>query len=126
VKGEFDSAEEFVEQTGLRVYLGEFRRSSTKPTRRHASTSFAWSAKKPTPAASGWCYWDDGAAQSARREDARTWVPYLKSALLAALPVEATDRDRASESDPASDRDSDCDCDRDRDRPLRPRLRLPD
>ncbi|HZU83117.1 MAG TPA: glycoside hydrolase family 5 protein [Polyangiaceae bacterium] len=78
---EMDLAQGFAEATHLPVYMGEFGCID----RADARTRELWVRETRKQAESrgfGWAYWDDGGAFKAYDRASRSWVPYLKSALL--------------------------------------------
>jgi endoglucanase len=78
---EFDIAQAFAERTHLPVYLGEFGAiENADPKSREAWTRMA--RIEAEHRGFGWAYWDDGGGFKAYDRPRRSWVPYLKSALL--------------------------------------------
>ncbi len=81
IADQLDMAATFAQRRHLRVYMGEFgvidhadsasRAAWTRATRMEAERR-----------GFGWAYWDDGGGFKAYDRTARTWVPYLKAALL--------------------------------------------
>jgi len=81
IADQLDMAATFVQRRHLPVYMGEFgaidhadpasRAAWTRATRMEAERR-----------GFGWAYWDDGGAFKAYDRATRTWVPYLKAALL--------------------------------------------
>lgn len=78
---ELDLAQTFAERTHLPVHMGEFGSiDKADPKSREAWTRMT--RKEAERRSFGWAYWDDGGGFKAYDRANRTWVPYLKSALL--------------------------------------------
>jgi endoglucanase len=78
---ELDLAQAFVERTHLPAYMGEFGCIDTAD----AKSREIWVRtvrKEAERRGFGWAYWDDGGSFKAYNRADRSWVPYLKAALL--------------------------------------------
>ncbi|MDP8999923.1 MAG: glycoside hydrolase family 5 protein [Myxococcota bacterium] len=81
IREELDLAQGFAERTHLPVYMGEFGAiDKADPKSREAWTRTTRGEAERR--GFGWAYWDDGGSFKAYDRASRTWVPYLKSALL--------------------------------------------
>lgn len=81
INEELDLAQGFAERTHLPVYLGEFGaidKADPKSREAWTRTTRAEAERRGF----GWAYWDDGGSFKAYDRASRTWVPYLKAALL--------------------------------------------
>ncbi len=78
---EFDLATQYVEETGRRVYLGEFGAIDNADAASRARFVHLVRTEAERRGM-GWAYWDDGGQFRAYYVMTRRWVPYLKSALL--------------------------------------------
>ena len=81
IADQLDMAATFAERRHLRVYMGEFGAIDCADPASRA----AWTRAVRVEAERrgfGWAYWDDGSGFKAYDRATRTWVPYLKTALL--------------------------------------------
>ena len=81
IADQLDMAATFAERRHLRVYMGEFGAID----RADPASRAAWTRAVRVEAERrgfGWAYWDDGSGFKAYDRATRTWVPYLKTALL--------------------------------------------
>ena len=81
IANQLDMAATFAQQHHLPVYMGEFGTIDHADPQSRA----AWTRLTRVEAERrgfGWAYWDDGGSFKAYDRSTRTWVPYLKSALL--------------------------------------------
>lgn len=77
----FAYVEDYIERTGIPVYLGEFGvidRADPKSRENYVRLIREEAERRDI----GWAYWDDGGSFEAMRLEEGDWVPYLKSALL--------------------------------------------
>jgi endoglucanase len=81
IREELDLAQAFAERAHLPVYMGEFGTIDNAD----AKSREAWTRMTRVEAERrgfGWAYWDDGGGFKAYDRARRSWVPYLRSALL--------------------------------------------
>jgi endoglucanase len=81
VVDEFDRASAFAQESGHRVYLGEFGAidNADMPSRVRYLTSVREEAERRNIA---WCVWDDGGNMKLLKPLEKSWVPELKQALI--------------------------------------------
>jgi endoglucanase len=77
----FRAVEDYIQQSGRRVYLGEFAAvdSADAKSRENYVRLVRQEAERR---GIGWAYWDDGGKNRAMNVSSGDWVPFLKSALL--------------------------------------------
>ena len=78
---QLDMAATFAERRHMPVYMGEFAAIDYADAQSRA----VWTRMTRVEAERrgfGWAYWDDGGRFKAYVRSSRSWVPYLKSALL--------------------------------------------
>lgn len=77
----FGYVEDYIERTGIPVYLGEFGvidKADAKSRENYVRLIREEAERRDI----GWAYWDDGGSFEAMRIEEGDWLPYLKSALL--------------------------------------------
>ncbi len=77
----FDQAQRFVEQTGMRVYLGEFAAiDRADAVSRERYTRYV--REEAERRGYGWAYWDDGGSMKAFDVHSGEWIKPIRDALL--------------------------------------------
>ena len=77
----FRTVENYIEQTGRRVYLGEFAAIDNADPQSRANY-IRLVREEAERHNIGWAYWDDGGRNQAMRVGAKSWVPFIREALL--------------------------------------------